>query len=409
MIRTGALALADQCLWSATNFLAVALFAHAADPETFGRFALAFTVIIFVSGLAAALSGEVLAVSRGDALNASGNGCAEPSPSQRAERRARAAGATALLAIVCPFGVLAVMAVATDGISTNELIAVAAAPAAIWAEGMRAMAYAERTPQRAIMISGSWVAGQGLATLATWLATGQFDGLTVLVGWFGGAALSAVAGLVTMTPRIRFSGATVAEWRRRRSFSFEYLVTAGAMNLTVMLSATMLGLAEAGAMRALQTVYGPLNILMVGVRNVVVPAAAESYRGVRLWLVANQVTFVLCAGTGVVWLILVSWPALGQLLMGENWPTDAGVVSGFSLVRLATAAMFGALIVFRALDATRLSIRLRSLSCAALLFPFVAGLRFGLDTALWAAGSASVAAACLWWWYARRAATESAV
>ncbi|MES0872512.1 hypothetical protein [Sinimarinibacterium thermocellulolyticum] len=405
MLRTTNIALFDQCIWSVTNFLAVALFAHVASPEEFGQFSLAFTVTIFVSGLAAALSGEVLAVARVDLRAASKND--RPPDDQFFAQKARAAGITAMLAMVGAIAVSVVMVWFAGNLTVIGVWVAVTAPAAIWAEGMRAMAYAQRKTRVAFLISSAWLAGQGLATLIVGLGMGRLDHTAVLTGWFCGAMASAVASSLATAQRLQFRGATRAEWRRRCSFGLEYAVTAGTMNLTVVLAAAFVGVVEAGLMRALQTAFGPVNVLMVSIRNVVVPVAAELYRGHRLWNVSVQATLAVGGANALMWFLLATFPDLGRLIMDENWPADAGVVSGFSLLRLAAAAIFGALVVFRALDVTRLSVRLHLLSSGLLIITFSAYLQFGLEPALWAAGAAYSAAAALWWLIARRLVTTS--
>ena len=166
-----------------------------------------------------------------------------------------------------------------------------------------------------------------------------------------------------------------------------------------MLCAALVGLGGSGALRALQTVFGPLNIALTGVRNAIVPAAAQDLnsRGLRT---AGAIVGVLASiGTLVMVALLWAAPGLGRFMMGENWPGDHHSCRGLARSDIRRLGL-GRPGDSRASDRTYLSVRLRILTAATLLVPFVCRLSVWFEIALGASSVATLGAAGVWWWFA---------
>lgn len=405
MIRSSIIALADQAVWALTNFVAVLLAAHALSRAEFGLFGVALSLILLSSGLGIAMSGEAFGVARGrllrndPAVDAPGR---DPAMSLAAQR-ARAMGVIWVFAAISPVvvGLGIYWGMSAAGGPVVWLVA-AAAPFAVLAEGSRSLAYAERRALRAVRISSSWAAVQLVTTAVLWILAGELTGAVALGGWLGGAAASALVGVGSDYIRPSFRDAAVSEWKRRGSFGFEYLATAGATQLTVLLTAGVAGLVATGALRALQTVFGPLNIVIMGIRNAIVPAAAQELTGTALRRAGAAVGAVAVCVTVAVALAFLLIPLLGRLLMGDNWPEDPGMLAAFALGRAVVGGVVGALVVLRALDHTTASTRLRAASAVALVVPFAVMIPRSLEAALWASSSASAGVAVCWWVAAAR-------
>lgn len=386
----------DQALWTLTNFALVVLVARLASPDSFGLFALAYSSVVLVTGLVNVLAGEVLGVTRGVAMR---GGRAEP-PIHAAQL---AFGVVVAMALIAPAAALVAVLVFggahTPAASAWALICVA--PAAVMAEGNRSLAYGLRRTDTVLRLSLMRFSTQVIIVVLL-IVSDAFKPHLVVLAWGVGGLVAVVMDLIEFPLRPRFFGATKAEWKRRRHFGFEYIATSGPSQGMVFFAGAALGLPAAGSIRALQSLYGPLNVLSMGIRKVVIPIVAEDPSKVR------RVGLTLSVGAGGIALlgtaVLLLIPGLGGGLLGASWPTDLWLVGGFGAGRVAVGIVLGALIVLRAYDQGSYSSRLRALSAASLLIPFALGSLVDLRTAMWAAGVASIFAAFVWWWFAFRMA-----
>ncbi len=354
-------------------------------------------MMVVVSGVGTSISAEVLGVTRGLLVR--------EKVIQRTELRALVARALGMILAAALVGFLLVgivMAMSSwhdgDAVVTAGVIFIT--PMSIIAEGTRAMHYARRKVAFAFSMTCSWIVAQGIALLAGVLLW-KFSVVTVIGSWGIGACTCAVIGCITHGTLPQFSGTTRSEWRRRASYGFEYLATAGPGQLLSVIAAAAVGLPATGSLRSLQTVYGPLNILLIGIRNVVLPGAAEKLRSRQLIRGAAVIAIGAGVVTSVLTAILATTP-LGVLLMSTNWPSDNLLLPGFALGRLATAVVFGAVIFYRVSDLSRQSTLLRLASAIALLAPFAALASKGLNLAIWSSSLSSICIAGAWWLLAIR-------
>lgn len=391
MLRTSLVSLLDQMLWAMTNFGMTALAAHVLGSDSFGALALATTVVVLFSGLCAACAGEPYAVGRGRVLAAKRMLGAEE---RLAALKAAGNGWVLVLALLTP-AIVSTLPALVGARGLGVLLVGIAAPFVVAAEGLRSMAYAQARIPWCVAMSLSWLTVQAVATAVLALLFGMGVG-SIVCGWGVGALVATGVGLRVSGARPRFK-AEGDDRRRRGTFSFEYLATAGVTHAMALLAAGSVGLAEAGAFRAIQTVFGPLNIVILGIRNALVPTAARHLRGRQLLRVGIR----MAAATGLVTCVVVTalalMPVLGRLLMGRQWQSAPWMLFAFGGGRLALAVTVGALLVLRASDETRVSSVLRVVTVAATLVPFVVVLPNGLVPALWASAAGAVLAAVAWW------------
>jgi hypothetical protein len=402
MRRASTLALLDQGIWAITNFLAVAAIAHAVGRSSFGVFSIALSVMIVVSGVTVASAGETLGVTNARL------GIEDPAARAQALEpvHARALGLACVSGVIAPVLVAGLVAAySVDALSSGVLWAVlVAAPAAVFAEAGRSCLYGLRRVPAALMISSAWLVGQVASLVVIATVRGELDLVAGAVSWVVGAWLSAVVAVVTNRTMPALRGASTDEWRRRRSFSYEFLATAGATHATVLVAGALVGLAASGSLRALQTVYGPLNVALIGLRNIIVPSSAgrSPQRRLRVGIILGTGSALLAAALTAV---LAVAPVIGRTLLSDAWPAQVSLLLAFAVGRVALSSTVGALTVLRSADATKLTVRLRSLSSVLQLVPFVVGLALGLEAALWASGAGLLVAAVCWWWVAARSAT----
>lgn len=396
--RAQATGLLDQGIWAATNFALVALASHTLPGGAFGAFSVPLAAMVLISGLGVAASAEVLAITRGVHLRT-----ADPDRTRRGSRQtlgsatARALGlvlATALLAPVVT-GVALVVIVGPSADSSAWWL-VALSVLNVLAEGTRSILYSVRRLPDAIRVTLAWAGVQALALAGGWVWTG-LSVTVVLLAWGMGALSAAALGWYAVGERPQWGWGEAAERARRRAFVAEYLLTAGPTQLLTILAAPLVGLAATANLRAVQSVFGPLNVALIGIRNAVAPIAAEQRQTSVLRRMGVRVAVLATGITLAVTVTLALWTGLGRLLMGTNWPAAAGVVWAFALGRVAHSVTFGALVVLRAADLPKVTSALRLSTGLLIVVPFVVAAPQGVQAALWWSGGGALAAATAWW------------
>jgi len=391
--RQSLLAVADQGLWALTNFSLVVSLAHIASREEFGRLGIGLSAAILLSGLASCKGGETLAVSRGVFIRSQPRSGPEVDGALSG-LTGRAVGSIMVIGVTTPPLVLGVVAaVGQDWRSPPLILLGAAAGFAVVAEGLRAVLYAIRRPDLAKQLAAAWLLVQGLLMAAAWL-TGRLTVSAAVAAWGVGAVVAVTAALVMHPVKPAFRGATAEEWRRNRRYGFEFLATAGPAQALVPLAGLLMGLSSAAVLRALQSLYGPLNIVMQGVANHVIPAKAHDPR--RVPRIGAGVAVIATAVAALATALLMV-PGLGQLLLGRSWPERASLVVAYGAGRCAQAVIFGALVIYRAHDAYRLSSPLRFATALVTVGAFTTAASRGLLTAVWASSLGFVCLAAAWW------------
>ncbi len=397
-MRRTAAALVDQAAWAATNFSLVSLLSHQLSAEDFGRVSVPLTIVLLTGGLALAVSGEVVAVTRGAAQRGGSPHTVDlDAVRARAIRRGLAVaalGGTASLAAAAWMDTLGQVP------RTGWLLA-AAAPVGILAETTRAIAYAEQRRSLAFQCTWGWVAAQSAVILALLATVGLSASGTVLAWTFGGL-VSVLAGIRQLgLPRFRVSSSR-EERRRLRGFAVEYLLTAAPQQLLPILAAGSLGLVATGQLRALATVFGPLNIAIAGIRNLLLPSLSAHRNRLELLRPTRTVAAGGVAVTAAATAALLVVPSLGPALMSDAWPSSMALVVAFGASRAATAGAFGALLVLRATDSTRLSSTLRYVTAATSVGAFVVAMPWGLLVSVAAFAVTMLLGAGAWWTVALR-------
>ena len=390
-------AVGDQALWALTNFAVVVLVARGADTAEFGLFGIAYSVLIISAGLSNALAGEVLAVTRGMTIRR-GRTSVENLEAISGTKR-RAMGVVCIFAVSVPILVAAValLYAPSDGVQRSIWVIVAFSPIVVLAEGIRSIFYALRRVNEALLMSLTWVIMQTTVVGGLWM-TGGLTPQGAAFAWSLGGLAAVVASMWTHPLIPAFGGVPREEWHRRRQFGMEYIATAVPAQALVFIAGAMLGLSGAAVVRAMQSLFGPLNVVLAGIRNAVVPVVSQEPGGARR---AGVVVAALSvAATTALTIVFAAFPNLGTVFLGASWPRDSLLVVGFGLGRCAVGVVLGALIIFRAWDQGNWSSRLRVVSALSVLAPFAAGALVDLNWAVWASSIASLSVASLWWWVA---------
>src|SRR5207248_20872 len=157
-----------------------------------------------------------------------------------------------------------------------------------------------------------------------------------------------------------------------------FFVLTGAAQLGVYLLGAVQNIESLGAVRAVQLLYGPMNVIFLGAYVTLLPKGIgtdrEAFRrALRKASMALSAFTVLCTAA-----LLAAPPSLGHALLGATWPSAHRLVVPFGLYMLTQTAATGPSIGLAALEqaGTLTRVRLGSVP-AVLLIPVAAGARWG--------------------------------
>ena len=166
----------------------------------------------------------------------------------------------------------------------------------------------------------------------------------------------------------------------------------GVLTLLPPLLAVVSGYAVAGAVRAAQTVFGVITVLLGGLIPLITTASVLRFRqGLsvdRLMVGVAVVTVAVSAGIG---LLVEIAPELGRSLAGNSWPLVATILVPMVLSSALRGPVNAVPAVLRArrLFDTVISLRVRT-SVPALALPLAGAVVWGLDGAAWGMAVAAV-------------------
>ncbi len=377
-------AVADQAMAAASNFLLGIVAARWLSTTDFGSFGLLYAVYLIVVGAVRALAAEPALVRAGPA-----------------RWRQETVGAGLLLALVASAGLaLGSLAVGTD-LRAPVLVLALVLPGLIVQDMGRYVAFAGHRPGRALRLDALWAVVQ-VALLLVVAAVAPRSTVTVLLAW---GVAGGVSGAAFLALDLRELPRPSTAWVRASwGFSWRYLTTfattAGVTYLSAVLLGTVAGVEAVGAVRAAQTVFGPLNILYAGMVVVLVPEGAgdqwatDRYRR-RLLTISGTLVVV----AGAVTTVGLHVPAgAGEALFGATWANARSVLLPFGIVAGFGSLVAGAEIGLRAARAVRESLRVQlALAPLALLAPIVGGAQAGASGFAWGMAASMGCATVLWW------------
>lgn len=354
----------------------------------FGIYALLFTGVTIVMGVARALTSEVYTVLMTN----------ERAPERR-RRQSQALGASAALGgMVAGIGLLVGLGVGSLAVL---VFAVACVPVLVQ-DTVRFLLVSERRVRAAFVNDLVWVVIQ--FALLTVIVVGQYSSLPLLgASWGAGAAVAGLFGLKQLGVALNLRQAPV--WfRDTRKYSgyyvLEFAALAGSGYSIVYVVALIAGLGGAGAYRGAQAVYGPVTSLIGGLRMVALPAVVRSRERGRAEVVRLSMAFggvVLAASIGItggIW-FLRDW--LVPLLLGATAAAAIQLIIPMGIGRALSSASSGPLLGLRALGATSRSLATRAaLSLLTLGGAAVGAQLGGAVGAAWGFAAASAVGCVVW-------------
>ncbi|HST82493.1 MAG TPA: hypothetical protein VLL08_12225 [Kineosporiaceae bacterium] len=358
---------ADQAVSSLTNFALAIVVAKSVTKDDFGAFALAaLTTFGFVVGLVRAFVGEPFVV-RFSAAN-------------QAERRrgtAHAGGAAlsfgALGAVIC-----LLIAAAVGGRAGPPFAALALSlPGLMLQDTWRHMFFAAGRPAAATVNDLVWAVMQ--FTLLGLLLAGGSDSLFLITLAWGMSALAAAFVGYLQTGIAPSPLATFSWVRETRDISVQlglgFTLNMGAINFVTYAIGGIVGLAAAGAMRAAQTVLGPMNLVFAGFNAFALPmlsrAAVAGDRLLRKALIGG----LALSGVAAVWVaVLVLLPdRIGRAILDDSWEGADQLMLPSGLLLVSVALVVGATNSLVALSRADLMLRLTSIQAPLMLILGVFG------------------------------------
>lgn len=350
----GAWSVVDQALSSLSNMAVTVAVARQVGVADLGGFSIAYLAYTILLGLTRAVTSEPLTV-RWSA--------ADPSTVRRAA--AAAAGTAAVVAVVAAVPLLAAPWYSPSAVA-GPLVALALfLPGLLVQDTWRFAFLTSSRPKAAAVNDGVWVAVQLLLFLLVPVLAVP-SGATYLGAWGMAACVAAAVGCLQ-------AGAVPAPARARpwlrdharliRAFLFEFAARAGARQLTIAVVGVTSGLAALGAIRGGQIVFGPLNVVLLGVSMAAVPEAVRLGRRGAGAVVAycDRLVTGLCAACAAFTVVALAAPSgIGRAVLGQSWVDARGLFAAQGVLLASIAACSGYLVGLRALEDIRSSVVVRA-------------------------------------------------
>lgn len=387
--RRAAWGIGDQLVYALSNAALTFVAAHFLSVDQFGRFALLFTTVAIILGVCRAMTSEPYTVLTGTESRENQQHALRPT-----------LGLAVVLGLLC--GAPLLVAGLVFGDSLLLVFGMAAAPI-VWQDCVRYLLIAYGRVGAAFGNDMLWLVVQFVATVVViWVREPRAADFAAC--WAVGAGAGCVFGMVQLAgaPSLRRAGQW---WKRSRGYSsyytLEFMILAGSGYSIVYFVALTSGLAEAGAYRGAQALFGPAGVLVGGLRMLALPAMVRRRGHGKAAMVRLSVLVGGGLG-GLALLVMVALWATGDLfgafLLGATAAAALPLIVPMGLGRAATSGAIGALLGMRALGITKQSLGTRfavaalTVACA-VLGSFAAG---SLGAA-WGFAVASVLGLLIWY------------
>jgi len=393
--------MADQAVSSLANAGLSVVVARSVPAVEFGAFALAFTVYSLVVAVSQSLGAQVVVIRFSGVTGT--------------PWRLAVSAATGTALAVGLLGATVVLPVAAwlPPPMRDVLLAMAVLlPALTLQDTWRTVFVARGTPRQAFVNDALWALLQA-CLLGGLVAAGVATVVWFVAGW-GIAAVVAAAWGVRQS-RVLPSSAVRPFLRDHRDVVGPILATTlasmGATQVAFLLIASTGGIEVVGALRAAQTLLGPLNIVGFALSSFTVPEVVRremSRRAlIRVSLVLSGVLVAVDLAWGCVLLLLPD--SVGTFLLGATWPGARAALPGLVVFTALLGAMVGASAVIRALARTSYVFWTgAALGLLLLVLPGTGAAVAGVQGAAWGFAAAALGVVPLSWWLLVRAVRAGA-
>lgn len=391
--RRAATGVGDQLVYSLGNFVLTVLVAHWSSPTQFGAYSLAISSYLILLAATRGLIAETYIV-KFSAVDATA-----------ATDHARA-GLGAVLSLGVAGGVVmaAVSFALPSELTSIFLIFAALFPGLVGQDYLRYAALGLGRPGVALMSDGV-VSCLQYASAAILIAFHAEDPSYFVVTWGLATLLGGIAAFLGLALRVPKS--TVLGWvRRHKELAVRYAVddvaNQGGQQANSYAVAALTGLADAGGLRAAQTVFGPSAIINLGVQAAVTPEL------VRVLRVSSTRMKVYAEATGIcLGIVAAAWGiaalaapvAVGDALFGPTWSLAKPLIIYLGIAQVANGLRVTPMVGLRALGAAIQTLRARTIALVLGLAVTLAGaVADGARGVAIAYAIVSPAQVLIWWW-----------
>lgn len=186
-------------------------------------------------------------------------------------------------------------------------------------EYVKAMSLAQFRPVHAVVMEIAWFVVT--VPFAVAAMVGSLDPFVAFLVWVGaGAAIgyvAAVPGRYRLLPALR---APDLPWRTTGPFIGDYLVGSGSSQVAVNVLTATAGPAVAGSLRSATTLFGPVGLVLMSARTLIVRYLSLG-RGARTsWHAAAAVALVMTVPMLPLFLVIAFLPdVIGEAVLGRSW------------------------------------------------------------------------------------------
>jgi O-antigen/teichoic acid export membrane protein len=392
----------DQIISSASNFALSILIARSVDSNTFGAFAMSFTLFSFLIGITRAIGRYSLIIGFGGA-------------SRDEYRRATQSAAGTISAFGIAAGlVTALVGSALGGREGAALLAMGLVlPLVLLQDGWRGALIGAGRPKAAALNDSVWTVTQ-FAAVGGLLAAETSSASAFVLTWGLSGGLAAAFGVVQTgampRPQDTFRW-LVTHWNQCGFFLAEWVLMAGVAQGSLLVIAAYGSVRDIGALRAAQVLLGPLTLVAGSAFVFLIseltrrPNLGPRNRSRAAYLTSGVLGFI-CLSWGAVLLALPD--SVGRQLLGDTWPLTREVLPASILWSCAIVLATGPAVVLRVLNRARVSFEINAVTAPLLIVLGLVGLHFG-----GAAGAAAGFALANWltaplWWIRVRTAAKKA-
>jgi len=382
---------ADQALSSLTNFALSIVVARSVSAGDYGAFSLMLVTFSFVIGLSRSAIGDPFVI------RFTGS---ERSTQVHATRQAT--GAAIGLGLVTAVILIAVSFV-LDPSSGRPLLALGLAmPGLMLQETWRHIFFSQGRPRAATINDGIWTVVQ-FALLAALLQADEPSVFWITLAWGFAALVAAVAG-IAQTGVLPSPGQAVAWYHRTRDINvrmaLDFAFNQGASTLATYAVAWIVGAVAVGAIRAAQTLLGPLNLLAAGVSAFALPTFSRSAMAGRSLLRESMATSGLVGGICSAWVVvlLLLPDSIGVQILGDSWATARQVMLPMGIVGATVGFVMGASLGLKALRRADQMLRVTFIQAPLMLgLGAVMGAIWGGPGAAWGFAIAQITGSTVCW------------
>lgn len=314
----------DQILSSVTNVIMSILVARNVSAEGFGFFSVAFLLFSLTIGVTRCLVEMPLSI-----RNAADVG------EQRQRTAADALGTSVSLALPVSLVLFGVATMVGRDLGLTLAALAITMPALVTQDTARYAFFAWGRPDLATLSDFMWAVVQFLLSWVL-IVTGHASAASLVLVWGLGALAALIVACFQLAAWPRLAAAV--PWVRKHKDITGYIlgqfaVTQGAAQGGVLLFGGIMGVANIGAVRAAQTLTGPLTIVSNAATTYGIPQVARHGRMPRRAMTLAGMASLTMFAVGVVYttVLLLLPDNVGTAMFGDSW-------AGASSVLLAVAA-----------------------------------------------------------------------